>query len=143
LISDERDENAPKFFDFPRSGKKDDWEKLGKGNFGEVSKIKMSKKRSPFFLSRVQRMGLQESDHEEKVAAKICQLGDTGVSQRDAEKYSKFLEEAAIVAKFDHPKIVKLKGKQVKFANFHALEVSCWTMTMSQFIFASNLWTLS
>ena len=88
-------------------------------------------------------MGLQESDHEGKVAAKICQLGDTGVSQRDAEKYSEFLEEAAIVAKFDHEKIVKLKGKQLESANFYVFEVSCWTMTMSQFTFASSLWTLS
>ena len=57
-------------------------------------------------------MGLQESDHVGKVAAKICQLGDMEVSRQNAENYSKFLEEAAIVAKFNHEKIVKLKGWQ-------------------------------
>ena len=142
-ISDERNEKAPKFFDFPRSGKKEEWKKLGNGNFGEVSQINMSKKRSPFILSRVQRMGLQESDHVGKVAAKICKLGDSGINSQNAEKYSKFLEEAAIVAKFDDDKIVKLRGKLVEFAVFDEIKDLCSTMTMSRFTFASNLWTPS
>ena len=69
----------------------------------------MSKKRSPYILSRVQRMGLLETDYVGKVAAKVCKLGDT--NSEKAKQYGKFLEEAAIVAKFNHEKIVKLRGK--------------------------------
>ena len=69
----------------------------------------MSKKRSPYILSRVQRMGLLETDYVGKVAAKVCKLGDT--SSEKARQYGKFLEEAATVAKFNHEKIVKLRGE--------------------------------
>ena len=81
-------------------------------------KINMTKKRSPYILSRVQRMGLRESEHVGKVAAKICKMGESGISSADGEKYSKFLEEAAIVAKFDHEKIVKLRGKRSSFVHW-------------------------